>query len=1063
MPTPMTAGYEPSSQQRKIFAHSCEKETAALAILLEGEIEADKLRSSLESVIQRHEILRTVFQRRTGFKFPFQVVNEQAEFYWEAIDLSAAGQEEQASAIDRLLRDSSKINIECGPSVACYLLKLQPKRHALVLVASILCVDDYSLNNIARELSQAYSNDASSGDALQYADFSEWQNEALRDQSPESDQARAFWAQTPSHVPTLSLPLERKTQSATRSWETVPVALPSAVAAIPSIEWETFLLACWQTLLFRLSGQHQFLLGYVSENRHHEELAGGVGPFLKTLPLHCELKSELPFAAFRVNSGKQLAAAVESQDYLPASLDDVAIPAGFTLHHALSNSIADGIAISEFARFVPHSGLKLQLRCSVAEHSVSAFLDFDGAFFAREVIAGFAEALTVLCEAAANNPTLEVGALPITSPATKQKVIHEFNRTAADFPRGKCIHQLFEDQVASHPERPALRFGETELSYLELNQDANRIAHLLREYQVGPDVPVALCLERSAEMIIALLGILKAGGCYVPLPADSPKSRLAHQLSETGAPVILTEERHLDRLPEFQGKIICLDRDRSLLTSQSASNLDSEVSPQNLVYVIYTSGSTGTPKGVAVRHLNLVNYSHFICQRLKVDRWPEGLHFATVSTIAADLGNTSIFPSLISGGCLHVIGYEMAMSPFVFSDYASRHPIDVLKITPSHLSTLLNGDGAASVLPRKYLLLGGEATRWDLVERVRNLANCAILNHYGPTEATVGCCTFEIDRTAGDLWDAATVPIGKPIANDAVYVVDSHMQPLPPGVAGELCIGGMGLAQGYLNQPQETARRFVANPFSSDPLSRLYRTGDLARFLPDGNVEFLGRIDQQVKIRGFRVEPAEIEAVIKRHASVQQAAIVPYQSKSGEKSLAAYIVSRAKREDLRAFLAYELPGYMVPASIVYVDSLPLTPNGKLDLRALPTPEEGTRSEVVPPRTPDEQKLEAIWREVLKTDRFGVTDNFFELGGHSLLATQIISRIRNVFSVRMTLQGFLEHPTIAALAMEISQCPALEAREEDMAQLLQELESMSDEEAERLLAAELAKEQAGSGA
>jgi acyl-coenzyme A synthetase/AMP-(fatty) acid ligase/acyl carrier protein len=395
------------------------------------------------------------------------------------------------------------------------------------------------------------------------------------------------------------------------------------------------------------------------------------------------------------------------------------------------------------------------------------------------------------------------------------------------------------------------------------------------------------------------------------------------------------------------------------------------------------------------------------------------------------------------------------MSSALFGAYAAVHAIDVLKITPSHLSSLLNNESGDAILPRKYLIVGGEATRGDLVERIQRANRCALLNHYGPTEATVGCCTFGAESDVR-IWEPATLPIGKPIANDAIYIVDSLMQPTPIGVAGELCIGGAGLAQGYLKQPTETAERFVRNPFSSDLDARIYRTGDLARFLPDGNIEFLGRIDAQVKIRGFRVEPAEIESVLRTHPSVDHAAIVSYESNPGEKKLAAYVVSKLqiRAEDLRAFLAQELPEYMVPSAFVLVDRLPLTPNGKLDLRALPKPEQQAPvRESVAPRNPEEENLALIWREVLKRDSVGVTDNFFELGGHSLLATQIISRIRNTFHVQMPLHSFLQSPTIASLAEQIGSCPAIESEEEEMTRLLQELEGISDEEAERLLTTE----------
>jgi acyl carrier protein len=345
------------------------------------------------------------------------------------------------------------------------------------------------------------------------------------------------------------------------------------------------------------------------------------------------------------------------------------------------------------------------------------------------------------------------------------------------------------------------------------------------------------------------------------------------------------------------------------------------------------------------------------------------------------------------------------------------------------------------------------------MKRIRESGTCAVLNHYGPTEATVGCCTFAINDNDVSTWAPATVPIGKPISNDHVYVVDSRMQPVPPGTAGELCISGTGLAREYLNQPQQTAERFVANPFIKD--AKMYRTGDLARFLPDGNIEFMGRIDHQVKIRGFRVEPAEIEAVLKQHPAVKQSVIVPYEDKAGEKRLAAYIVSGKKpnKEELRVFLAQQLPEYMVPSGFVVMDSLPLTANGKVDLKALPNPEQQpveAEREFVAAKNPEEEKIVAIWSEVLKINRVGVTDNFFELGGHSLLATQIISRIRNTFRVQMPLHSFLQTPTVAGLAEKLASCPAAESEEEEMARMLAELEGVSEEDAERLLSGEAEK-------
>ncbi len=556
-------------------------------------------------------------------------------------------------------------------------------------------------------------------------------------------------------------------------------------------------------------------------------------------------------------------------------------------------------------------------------------------------------------------------------------------------------------------------------------------------------------LERSAEMIVAVLAILKAGSCYVPLIPGTPRARLAFQLSESAPAVVITDES----LPDFSGSVLSLTRDAELYAGESSENLDQASSPSDLAYVIYTSGSTGAPKGVAVPHSCVVNYSNFICGLVSSE---EPLNFATVSTLAADLGNTAVFPALMSGGCLHVIGYDTAMDGAQFGAYAAAHAIDVLKITPSHLESLLNADGA-SVLPRKTLFLGGEAFTWSLFDRIRALSKCAVINHYGPTEATIGCCTFDTSRATEETRWATTVPIGKPIANDRVYLLDAQMQPVPVGVPGELWVGGAGVAQGYLNQPEQTREKFVEHQFPGATRERLYRTGDLARFLPGGDIEFLGRIDQQVKIRGFRVEPAEITVALEQHARVRQSVTVPYADASGEKRIAAYLIAAGKApsvSDLRSHLLTRLPDYMTPSAFVFVDAFPLTANGKVDVKALPPAESadaGDTAQFTAPRTPAEEALAAIWREVLGAGNVSVTANFFELGGHSLMATQIISRVRNQFRVQMPLRTFLQTPTIAELAANIAQCPPIETEEEEMARLLDQIEGLSDEEARQLLA------------
>jgi amino acid adenylation domain-containing protein/non-ribosomal peptide synthase protein (TIGR01720 family) len=546
-------------------------------------------------------------------------------------------------------------------------------------------------------------------------------------------------------------------------------------------------------------------------------------------------------------------------------------------------------------------------------------------------------------------------------------------------------------------------------------------------------------VDRSVEMIVGILAILKAGGAYVPLNAEYPRARLAAQLEEIAAPVVLTQAALVEKLPEFAGETLCLDRDCEMWAGEPETDLECATGPEDPVYVIYTSGSTGTPKGVVVRHRSLVNYAHYICRRLKLDEVEnaDGLSFATVSTITADLGNTCVYPSLISGGCLHVLSYEVATDGSLMSSYVSENPIDVLKIVPSHLNALLGSQPAGmSVLPRKYLILGGEALSRELVERIASQgASCAVINHYGPTETTVGSLTADVSATSG--WRTATVPIGKPIANTEVYILDRHMKPAPIGVAGELYIGGAGLAEGYLKQPERTAEHFVKHPYSDDPEAKLYKTGDLARYLPDGQVEFLGRTDNQVKIRGYRVELEEIEVILGQHPTVRQAVVIAREEGAGHKRLVGYVVGKngnaPSASELQSYVKERLPDYMAPSAIVALESLPLTSNGKVDRKALPAPDQAgleREREFVAPRTPTEELLANVWAQVLGVAKVGIHDNFFStLGGDSILSIQIIARA-NQAGLRLTPRQIFERQTVAELA-EVAEAGACVQAEQGM--------------------------------
>lgn len=1041
---PESTGFQLSQQQKQLWLAGADESAfnSVIAVALDGAVDAAKLRDALGQVVARHEALRTTFERRPGMRVPLQVVRGALAPAWEEIGSASA------STVDQTLaREANAIfDLHNGPVLRAKLLSLADKKHVLVISAPALCADVASLQNVVREVAACYAGEAASDEVFQYPDFSSWQSELLQaEEDEDAKAAKQSWSEVLAESSIHRLPFEKQASGAFKP-ATVPVEIPASAAGKDS----AFFAACWHILQWKLTGQNAITVSHVSDGRNHEEVAGSVGLFSKALPVPFEFDGSRSFSAVAQDLREKHRRGYEQQDYLALG-ENTEVPVAFIAENSPAKFSAGKVDFTVLTQSAATGRSRVEFR---VVNSEKAELRYDSQCFTPEGANRMASQLSMLLKSAAEKPSAAIAELEILDPAEKQRVVVEFNKTAAEFGGAKCIHYLFEEQAAKTPNQPALRFGETVLSYAELNARANQLAHLLRSSGVKPDTAVGLCVERSAEMIIGVLGILKAGGAYVPLIPDNPKDRLAHQLSETKAPALITEKKFLASLPQFSGKTICFDQDQATLAAQPATNPDHVNAPENTVYVIYTSGSTGVPKGVAVSHANLVNYSNFICEKLKARN--EAFHFATVSTLAADLGNTAVFPSLISGGCLHVISYEMAMAGNLFAEHAKKHPIDVLKITPSHLTSLLASPEGANMLPRKYLVLGGDAASWDLVKRVQSASKCAVINHYGPTEATVGCCTFSVNESNVSEWAPKTVPIGKPIANDSIYILDSLLRPVPVGVPGELCVGGAGIAKGYLNQPQQTAERFVKNPFSQDANARIYRTGDLARFLPDGNIEFLGRIDQQVKIRGFRVEPAEIENVLKQHPAVQQAVVIPVADKSGDKRLVAYVVTKKpapSNDDLRAFLSSKLPDYMVPSAMVQIDAVPLTKNGKVDTAALPSPESvATEKSHVAPRNDAEKQLVEIWREVLRIDNFGVEDNFFELGGHSLLATQVISRVRSAFHVQLPLRSLFDAPTVAGLAAEISRTPQ-SSDDEELAKLLSELEGLSDEEAERLLAGE----------
>jgi amino acid adenylation domain-containing protein len=636
--------------------------------------------------------------------------------------------------------------------------------------------------------------------------------------------------------------------------------------------------------------------------------------------------------------------------------------------------------------------------------------------------------------------------LPILSDADKQHLLVACNDTKTEYPKDKCIHQLFEEQAEKTPDAIALIFEEQQLTYRELNTRANQLAHHLRKLGVGPEALVAIYVERSIEMIVGLLGILKAGGAFVPLDSSYPRERLAFMLEDARVRVLLTQQKFLSSIDH--PSVVCVDRDRQEIAQQNVNSLQNQASPESLAYVMYTSGSTGVPKGVMIPHRGLVNYLSWATLAYRV---AAGQGAPVHSPISFDLTVTSLFTPLLVGRRVELIPESLGAEAFS-SLFRKGSDYSLIKITPAHLE-LLGQELPTDKLARcaRALVLGGDALTFEkLALWSEHAPEIRLMNEYGPTETVVGCCVYEV--APGSL-ATGPVPIGRPIANTQIYILDAYLQPVPVGVSGELHIGGDGVARGYLNRPDLTAEKFIANPFSADPTSRLYKTGDLARYLPDGNIEFVGRIDNQVKLRGYRIELGEIETVVGQHPMVQSSVVVVREDTPGDKRLVAYVVAQTEGSfdaiEVRKHLRQKLPEYMIPSVLVLVDALPLTPNGKIDRNALPAPDQNeseTGQSYTAPRTPVERTVAGIWAEVLKIAKVGIHDNFFELGGHSLLATQVVSRMRNAFAIDLPLRLMFEAPTVAEIAANLTGIRTQRAGAAELAAILHDVEAQTEKKA-----------------
>jgi amino acid adenylation domain-containing protein/non-ribosomal peptide synthase protein (TIGR01720 family) len=1020
-----------SVQQRRLWLapEGVQSHQAHGALLIEGEVGAEALRQAVRRVVGRHEMLRALFKRLPGLKIPFRVGRDDAAFAWREVDGRDGRETGLQDRLAELLEPGlwPAFDFENGPLVQTALLTLAPGRHVLLVRLSTLCGDRQSVDTLLGEVSLALHGPAFERleEPIQYSNVSEWQDELLDSQDEECRQGKAHWArQDLAPLASFSLPGIRPGLSAGAfTQRPVPVELESGVAAeLEELAHRTrtplgvLLLAAWQVLLGRLSGQHDLVTGVVFAGRKYEELNGCIGPLARMLPVTGHLEGDPRFVDLLAKTAEAQRLADEWQEY--ASWDpEPEFPAAFEFEASREPWTVEGLSFSALIQAASFQWSVIKLHCAHHEGGLTLTLQFDVGSLPAVEAGLLAWRLPRLLRDLCERPEARIGDLVFLPEAERHRMVAELNDSAVAFASGDGVHVRFRRQAALTPDAPALAFEDQRLTYAELDRLSDRIAYRLRALGVGVEDRVALLCERSAGIVASLLGVLKTGAAYVPLDPALPRPRLAMMVEDAGA-VALIYQAGLD--PDGlvpPSRRICID-DPEALEAAGENALEPQAPLlDSLAYVLFTSGSTGRPKGVAIGHRQLLSYVDAFRERAQP---PAGASFATVSTFAADLGNTMVFPALLTGGCLHVVAAERATDADAFADYMGERAIDCLKIVPSHLAALLAASRPEDVLPRLLLVLGGEAASWRLIERIETLApHCRILNHYGPTETTVGVTTLEI-APVRPAPSSPVVPLGRPMANSRILLLDERALLTAPGVPGELHIGGAGLARGYLGRPDLTAERFLPSPWG-EAGSRLYRTGDLARLLPDGRVEFLGRLDHQVKIHGFRIETREIELMLSRQPGVREALVAVREDIPEEKRLVAYAVLQAGHlgslETLRTALREELPAYMIPSAIVILPALPLTPNGKVDLGALPAPEtvqSAERTSYVAPRNQVEDELARIWSAVLGIPRVGIHDNFFELRGDSILAIKVIS-VANRAGLVLQPRHLFEHQTIARLA------------------------------------------------
>ena len=1035
------------AQQRVWFLDRLEPDNAAFnisrPIRMVGDLNVSVLRQTFNELLARHDALRTSFTVVDGE--PVQSIAPKIEIELPIVDLAHLTPESRASELSRLVTLDAKGAFDLGraPLIRAGLIKLSSREHVLLLTVHHIISDGWSMGILFRELAVLYSAFAEgrpsplSKLSIQYSDFAAWQRRQL--QGDVLEKHLGYWKkQLAGAPPILELPID-KPRPATQTFNgayyslVLPQKLSEAITPLAHRSGATLfmtLLAAFQVLLSRYTNQQDVPVGTPIANRTRRETEDVIGFFVNTLVLRTDLSGDPTFENLLKRVRETALEAYAHQDLpfekLVAELRPerhLSYSPLFQVLFAVQNVPKDSFQLPDLELHDsrgPGLTSKFDLSLYVGEDdSLRLTFEYNTDLFEAATIQRMATQFQTLLEDICADPGKRISELSLLTAADKAQILSTQNETQSPYPC-RCIHQVFEEQVAGSPAALSVLDANQKLSFAALNERANQLARYLQTCGVGPETRVAICLNRSVDMVVGLLAILKAGGAFVPIDGNYPDERISFMLRDANVSVLLTTSSFNSALAPANCRVVCLDREHERIAAAATSNLDGAATPQNAAYVIYTSGSTGRPKGVLGSHSALLNRFHWMWRL-----YPFGESEVCCQKTSLSFVDSiwEIFGPLLQGVPLVILSDQTVKDPAQLLAALERNKVSRLLLVPSLLRMLVEaGDQFSTRLSNlQFLVCSGETLTPDLAQRVRSeLHHCRLLNLYGSSEVAA-------DVTYHEVLDphVSRIPIGKPLANTQIFILDGNLQPAPVGVPGEIYVGGAGLARGYLNNPQLTAEKFIAHPFSQKPGERLFKTGDIGRFGSDGNIEYIGRRDQQIKLRGFRIELSEIESVLATHPSVLHS-VVTLDESTGSKRLLPYVVLRAPTanvEALRAYLREQLPEHMVPAAFVILETLPLTATGKIDRRALPIPTD-SRQQLAGPyiqaSTDLEKKIVHVWETALGISNLGTTDNFFDIGGHSLLLVKVHEKLRGVVERDLSITDLFRYPTIHSLAEYLSE-------------------------------------------